>query len=90
MTGNKGIAGVARITLADGIVIGCSAVGMSTTNSRTGVAALLTDTGFVSRAFSADNTLRLALNIGVAYILRNASAGGCIVSLLTLSINATR
>ena len=81
MTSHKGIAGVAWITLADSIVIGCSAVGVATADSRTGVTALLTDTGFVSGTLSADHTLWLALNVGVAYVLSNASAGGCIVSL---------
>ena len=89
MTSHKGVTGVAWITLADGIVIGCSAVGVATTDSRTGVATLLTDTGFVSGTLSADNTLWLALNVGVAYVLSNASAGGCIVPFKTVSIDAT-
>ena len=79
MARNEGVAGVAWITLAYGIVICCSAVSVATTDSRTGVAALLTDTGFVSGTLSADHTLWFALNVGVAYVLSNASAGGCIV-----------
>ena len=70
-------------------MIGCSAVGVTTADSRTGVTAFLTDTGFVSGTLSADYTLWLTLNVGVAYVLSNASTGGCIVPFKTVSIDAT-
>ena len=79
MTSHKGVAGVAWITLADSVVIGCSAVGVATADSGTRVTALLTDASFVSRTLSTDHTFWLALNVRVAYVLSNASAGGCIV-----------
>ena len=90
MTSNKSIASVSRFTLANGIVIGCCAIGVSATNPRTGISALLTNTSLVSGAFCVDHTFWFALNVGIANVVSNAFARGCIVSLLAVSIDATR
>ena len=63
---------------------------MAATNSRTRVFALLIDTSLVSGAFSIDYTFWLAFNIGIADVVSNTFARGCIVSLLAVSIDATR
>ena len=89
MAGNKGIPCVSWVTLTDSIVVGCSAVSISTTYSWTGVLALLTDTCLVSWTLSIDNTLWLALYVGVAYVFSNTSTGSCIVSLRAVSIDST-
>ena len=74
MTCNKCIASVSRFTLADSIVIGCCAIGVSTTNPRTGIFAFLIDTSLVSGAFCIDHTFWLALDIGIANVVSNAFA----------------
>ena len=90
LTSNKSIASVSRFTLTNGIVIGCCAVGVSTTNPRTGISALLTNTSLVSGTFCIDHTFWFALNVWIANVVSNAFARGCIVSLLAVSIDATR
>ena len=76
--------------LAHCIVIGCCAEGISTAHPRTRIFALLIDTSLVSGAFSIDHTFWLAFNVGIADVVSNAFARGCIVSLLAVSIDATR
>ena len=74
MTSNKSIASVSRFTLANSVVVCCRAIGESTTNPRTGVSALLADTGFISRAFCIDHTFWFALNVRIANVVSNAFA----------------
>ena len=90
MTSNKCIASVSRFALTDSIVIGSCAIGVSATNPRTGIFAFLIDTSLVSGAFSIDHTFWLAFNIWIADVVSNTFARGCIVSLLAVSIDATR
>ena len=90
MASNKCIAGVSRFTLTDSIMIGSCAIGVSATNPRTGIFAFLIDTSFVSGTFCVDHTFWFALNVGIANVVSNAFARGCIVSLLAVSIDATR
>ena len=90
MTSNKCIASVSRFTLANGIMIGSCAIGVSATNPRTGVSALLTYTSLVSWAFCINHTFWFALNVWIANVVSNAFARGCIVSLLAVSIDTTR
>ena len=61
---------------------------MSTTHPGAGVATLLAHAGLVSWTLSIDHTLWLALYVGVAYVVSNASTGGSIVPLSTLGIDA--
>jgi hypothetical protein len=70
-------------------VVGGTAVGISPTHPRTGVATLLTYTSLVSGTLSIDYTLWLAFYVGIAHIVSNASAGSSIVSLRAVSIDAT-
>ena len=90
MACNKCIAGVSRFTLTDSIVIGGCAICISTTNPRTGIFAFLIDTSLVSGTFSVDHTFWFALNVWIADVVSNTFARGCIVSLLAVSIDATR
>ena len=90
MAGDKSIASVSWVTLADGIMVGGRAVGVATTDTRTWVPALLADTSLIPWALSIDHTLWLALNVGIAYVVGDAFARSCIVSLLAVSIDSTR
>ena len=90
MAHHKCIASIPRFTLAHCIVIGCCAEGISTAHPRTRVSALLIDTSLVSGAFSVDHTFWLAFNIGIANVVSNTFARGCIVSLMAVGIDATR
>ena len=90
MAGHKGIASVSWVTLADGIMVGSCAVGVATTDTRTRVPALLADTSLIPWALSIDHTLWLALNVRIAYVVSNAFARSCIISLLAVSIGSTR
>ena len=90
MAGYEGIASISRLTLTDSIVIGGCAIGVSATNPRTGIFAFLIDTSLVSGAFCVDHTFWFALNVWIADVVSNTFARGCIVSLLAVSIDATR
>ena len=74
MTSNKSIASVSRFTLADSIVVGSCAIGVSATNPRTGIFAFLIDTSFVSGTFCVDHTFWFALNVRIANVVSNAFA----------------
>ena len=90
MTRHECIASIPRLTLTDCIVVGCCTIGIGTAHPRTRIFALLIDTSLVSGAFSIDHTFWLAFNIGIANVVSNAFARCCIVSLLAVSIDATR
>ena len=90
MAHHECIASIPRLTLTDCIVIGRCAEGICTAHPWTRVSALLIDTSLVSGAFSVDHTFWLAFNIGIANVVSNTFARGCIVSVLAVSIDATR
>ena len=90
MAGYEGIASISRFTLTDSIVVGSCAIGVSTTNPRTGIFAFLIDTSLVSGTFCVDHTFWFTFNVWIANVVSNAFARGCIVSLLAVSIDATR
>ena len=90
MTRHECIASIPRLTLTDCIVVCCCTIGIGTAHPRTRIFALLIDTSLVSGAFSVDHTFWLAFNIGIANVVSNAFARCCIVSLLAVSIDATR
>ena len=87
---NECIASVSRFTLAHSIMIGGCAIGVSAANPRTGIFAFLIDASLVPGAFCIDHTFWFALNVRIANVVSNAFARGCIVSLLAVSIDATR
>ena len=90
MTRHECIASIPRLTLTDCIVVCCCTIGIGTAHPRTRIFALLIDTSLVSGAFSIDHTFWLAFNIGIANVVSNTFARCCIVSLLAVSIDATR
>ena len=63
---------------------------MAATNSRTRVSALLIYAGEVIRTLIVNYTFWLALNVRIAYVVSDAFARSCIVSLLAVSIDSTR
>ena len=90
MTRHECIASIPRLTLTDCIVVCCCTIGIGTAHPRTRIFALLIDTSLVFGAFSVDHTLWLAFNIRIADIVSNTFARSCVVSLLAVSIDATR
>ena len=87
MAGDKSIASVSWVTLADGIMVGGRAVGVATTDTRTWVPALLADTSLISWALSIDHTLWLALNVWISKHFREASAGPSTISFVAKETN---
>ena len=71
-------------------MIGRCAEGVSTAHPRTRIFALLIDTSLVSGTLSVDHAFWLAFNIGIANVVSNTFARGCIVSLMAVGIDATR
>ena len=63
---------------------------MSPTDPRTGISALLVDTGQAVGTLVVNNTLGLALHIRVSSIVADTFARGCAVPLRTLSIDTAR
>ena len=70
LTSNKCISSVPRITFAKGEMIGNITGSIYTTQSRTRIFALLSNTCQVSRTFGVDHTFRLAFNVGVPNVSR--------------------
>ena len=62
---------------------------MCSTHTRAGVPALIVDASLVPRTLRVNRTLRLTLNIRVANIVKDTSAGGCLSSLGAFSIATT-
>ena len=62
---------------------------LAPTHSRTGVAALVIDTGFIARTLRVYYALGLALHIGISYIVSNTPTRCCPSILRTFGIGAT-
>jgi hypothetical protein len=69
-------------------VIVDGAGGVRPTHTRAGVATLVIEARLVPRTLRVDHTLRLALNIGVAHIVEDASTGSGLAPLRAISIAA--
>ena len=85
----KRIAGVARRTLADGIVIGHLAAGIVTARARTGIHTLLIDTGGELGTIRADHTLGPTVGWG-SLIARQAGADTHTIHFAVLAVRPTR
>ena len=64
--------------------------GMDPTHTGTGVATLVVYAGFVPRTLGVYDTFRLALHIGVAYVVSYTSTRGGSTVFGTLGIDAAR
>ena len=80
---------VTGVAGADGGVALCGAGGVAAADPRAGVLALLAHTCLVCRALGVGGALRLALHIRVPEEARQAGAGGRLVPLSALGIDAT-
>ena len=63
--------------------------GVSPTHSRTRITTLIVDARLVPWTLRVDSTLRLALNVGVADIVKYTPAGGCLTALRAFGVATT-
>ena len=69
-------------------MVGHKAAGKGATHPRTGVNTVLAHTGQVAGTLGAAHALRLAFHVGVALVVADALAGGGVVALSTLGVDA--
>ena len=72
----EGVSCVSRVTGTLSNVVGNVTRGVEATDPGTGVYTVLGDTGQVTWTLSVQDTLRLALNVGVALVVPDAGAAG--------------
>ena len=89
-TESERITSVTWITCTAGLMAGCPAGGMLTTNTWTRVNTLVIDTSLVVRALGVDWTFWLTFNVGISKHFWETCAWCCSVALPTHSIDATR
>lgn len=90
VAGREGVSNEAWVTPADCMVVAGGTSCVRSTHSRTGVPALVVDARLVGGAVGVDGALMPALHVRVTLQSREADTGGRLVSLLALSVDATR
>ena len=84
----EGISLIARVTLADGVVVVDRAGGVCAANSGTRILTLLSDASQVGRTLLVDRALWLALDIRISEHLRETSTGCSAVPLIAYCVDA--
>ena len=89
LTGGEGVASVASIAGAYGVVVSHRALGVAATCSRAWISAFLLDTGQAIGTLGVDETCGTTTNIGIADVFRYACARSSVVSHPALGIGST-